>query len=81
MTIQNDHLEKGKRDTLDNQLRYEDETTSGKGKRATSNNQFRHEDEENDVKRMISPKTLHKDLNEFRINRGETVDTTTYKSS
>ena len=50
MTAQNDHLGKGKRASLDNQLGYEDETTSGKGKRATLDNQLGHENEENDVK-------------------------------
>ena len=65
MTVQNDHLGKGKRATSDNQLGYEDEITSGKGKRATSDNQFGHEDEENDVKRRISPKALHKNLDGF----------------
>ena len=45
MTTQNDHLEKGKRATSNNQLEYEDETTSGKGKIATSENQLMYEDE------------------------------------
>ena len=42
-------LGKGKGATSDNQLEYEDETTSGKDKRTTLDNQIEHEDEENDV--------------------------------
>ena len=45
MTAQNDHLGKDKRATSDNQLRYEEETTSGKGKRTTSDNQLGYENE------------------------------------
>ena len=62
MTTQNDYLGKGKRATSDNQLKYEDETTSEKGKQATSNNRLGYEDEENNVKQRTSPKALHKDL-------------------
>ena len=65
MTTQNDHIGKGKKATSDNQLGYEDDTTSGKGKLATSDNQFKYEDEKTDVKQMTSSKALHKDLDEL----------------